>query len=54
MTKYQVDFEFVQFGNVDLEADTAEDAEDRAIDYVADLHSIDPTDVTVVGVQSLA
>lgn len=54
MTKrYSVDFEAKYFGNVDLQADNPDDAEEAAKEYVRDIHDILPEDVTIVSVEEL-
>lgn len=50
MTTYTIDFEYAQWGDVTLEADDEEHAEELAIEKVAEVHGIDPTDITVLSV----
>ncbi len=54
MAQYSVDFEAKYFGNVTLNADNPDDAEEAAKDYVRDIHEILPEDVTIVAVEELS
>ena len=53
MPGYKIDFEYPQFGDIVLNAEDADDAEELAIEQVAEVHGIDPNDITITTVTEL-
>ena len=53
MPGYKIDFEYPQFGDVVLNAENANDAEELAIEQIAEVHGIDPTDITITTITEL-
>ncbi len=53
MSKYRIDFEYKQFGDVTLDATDDEHAEDLAIEHVSDMHGLAPEDIEIVQVVNL-
>ena len=51
MTNYTVEFEYLQWGDINLEADDEEHAEELAIEKVAEIHhGIDTSDITILSI----
>lgn len=53
MTGYKIDFEYPQFGDIVLNAEDASDAEDLAIEQIAEVHGINPSDIVITAVTEL-
>ncbi len=53
MPGYKIDFEYAQFGDVVLNAEDADTAAELAIEQVAEVHGIDPSEITITTVTEL-
>lgn len=53
MTKYRIDYEYKQFGDITVDATDDEHAEDLALEHILDLHSLAPEDIEIVNVVDL-
>jgi len=53
MKTYAVDFTCKYFGTAEFQAEDPADAEEKALDYVIDIHDVLPEDVEIISVEVL-